>query len=212
MKRDKLYETWLNIKARCFNLNNPRFSNYGGRGIIVCDEWKNDFLSFKNWALHNGFSNVLTLDRIDVNGNYEPGNCRWISNKQQQNNRRDNIFLTYNSKTQTLAEWSEEIGIPYKTLQGRLNKGMSIEMALTTPIKPKIRDLKGKKFGRLLVVSLAYTNPKAYWNCVCDCGSKKIVKGDSLVSGMTKSCGCIQKEMARERMSKLKKDAIKNLK
>ena len=131
----KLYSVWVNMRNRCFNSNNKSFVYYGGRGISVCDEW-NEFLNFEKWAIQNGFEENLTLDRIDVNGNYEPENCRWISQKEQMRNTRSNHLLTYNGYTKTMAEWSEITGIPYATLKQRINKyNYSVEKALTKPVK-----------------------------------------------------------------------------
>ena len=131
----KLYSVWVNMRNRCFNSNNKSFVYYGGRGISVCDEW-NEFLNFEKWAIQNGFEENLTLDRIDVNGNYEPENCRWISRKEQMRNTRSNHLLTYNGDTKTMAEWAEITGIPYSTLKQRINKyNYSVEKALTKPVK-----------------------------------------------------------------------------
>lgn len=136
----KLYSIWVNMRNRCFNPNNKGFVYYGGRGISVCDEW-NEFLNFKKWAIQNGFEENLTLDRIDVNGNYEPENCRWISPKEQMRNTRSNHLLTYNGDTKTMAEWAEITGIPYSTLKQRINKyNYSVEKALTKPVKKSRTD------------------------------------------------------------------------
>ena len=131
----KLYSIWVNMRNRCFNSENKSFAYYGGRGISVCDEW-NEFLNFEKWAIQNGFEENLTLDRIDVNGNYEPENCRWISRKEQMRNTRSNHLLTYNGDTKTMAEWAEITGIPYSTLKQRINKyNYSVEKAFTKPVK-----------------------------------------------------------------------------
>ena len=104
--------------------------------------------AFKEWALNNGYSDELTLDRINVDGNYCPENCRWITNKEQQNNKRNNVLYTYNGETKTLAEWSESLGICYKTLQKRIIK-WGVDKAFSTPLfKERIIDLTGQKLGR----------------------------------------------------------------
>lgn len=131
----KLYSIWVNMRNRCSNQENKSFAYYGGRGISVCDEW-NEFLNFEKWAIQNGFEENLTLDRVDVNGNYDPENCRWISRKEQMRNTRSNHLLTYNGETKTMAEWAEITGIPYSTLKQRINKyNYSVEKALTKPVK-----------------------------------------------------------------------------
>lgn len=91
MSKTRLYKIWSKMKERCYYKKDVRkYAYYGGRGITVCDEWKNDFVTFKEWALKNGYQDNLSIDRIDVNGNYEPSNCRWITMAEQQRNRRNN--------------------------------------------------------------------------------------------------------------------------
>jgi hypothetical protein len=138
MKNTRLYKIWLEMRRRCNCENQTEYENYGGRGITVCDEWngKDCFVNFYNWAMANGYSDNLTIDRIDVNGNYEPSNCRWATYLQQANNTRANIFLTYHGKTQTMADWAREIGINYTTFQRRIKYyGWSVEKAIETPTK-----------------------------------------------------------------------------
>lgn len=114
-KRDtKLYSVWSHFKGRCYNLNDHKYSNYGGRGIEVCDEWRNNFQAFYDWSINNGYKEGLTIDRIDVDGDYEPNNCRWVDQKTQQNNRRNNTRLTYNGKTQTISQWASELSVNKK--------------------------------------------------------------------------------------------------
>ena len=135
----RLYHVWQSMKDRCYNENTAKYPNYGGRGIVVCDEWKNDFGAFQDWALPHGYNDGLTIDRIDANGPYSPDNCRWATQKEQQNNRTNNHLLTYNGKTQTLTQWAAETGINEMALSSRINKlHWSTERALTEPInRPK---------------------------------------------------------------------------
>ena len=117
---------------RCTNQKDKRYADYGGRGITVCAEWCNSYDSFAQWAYDNGYDPLAkhgecTLDRTDVNGNYEPQNCRWITNAEQQLNRRNNHLITNNGKTQTVKEWGIELGIPDKKLRWHLYKGKSLE-------------------------------------------------------------------------------------
>ena len=120
MNKSRLYKIYCQIKYRCYNVTYSEFQYYGGRGIKMCDEWRNDFMAFYSWAMANGYADNLTIDRIDANGNYEPSNCRWATQKKQQNNRRNNRVLTHNDETHTIAEWSEKTGINYKTLYSRI--------------------------------------------------------------------------------------------
>lgn len=130
---DPLYGRWNSIKQRCYNRDNPKYPHYGGKGVTFHDEWKN-FYQFKQWALSNGYKKELTIDRIDSNGNYEPSNCRWVSQKVQQNNRTNNRLINLNGKEYTLSELSEKTGINRATISQRLDKGMSIEETLETKI------------------------------------------------------------------------------
>lgn len=126
----RLFTTWQNIKNRCYNNCNNEYKNYGGRGIAVCDEWLHDFMSFYNWSMVNGYNDNLTIDRIDNNGNYEPNNCRWVTMKQQQQNKRSNRNYTINGETHCLSEWCEILGLKYSTVQSRIQRNRSIEKAL----------------------------------------------------------------------------------
>lgn len=108
----RLFRIWQGIKRRCGYIKDQHYNEYGGRGIAVSDEWSDNFQNFYDWAMTNGYQDNLTIDRIDNNGNYESSNCRWITIQKQQFNKRANHFITYNGKTQTIAEWSNELGIP----------------------------------------------------------------------------------------------------
>jgi hypothetical protein len=131
--RTRLYVIWCHMIERCENEHSERFADYGGRGIRVCEEWK-DFVSFRDWALNNGYSKSLTIDRIDNDGNYEPGNCKWSSVKDQCNNRRTNHLLTYKGRTQTMTQWAEELGMNPGTFKYRIYLGWSVERAIETPV------------------------------------------------------------------------------
>ena len=123
MYKTRLYECWNSMISRCFNKNTKTYVHYGARGITVCDDWKNDFKKFYNWATHNGYQDNLTLDRINVNGNYEPSNCRWIEKKEQPNNRRNSIRIKYNGNYITMKEMSEITGLKYSQIQWKRKKG-----------------------------------------------------------------------------------------
>lgn len=142
----RLESIFQTMKNRCYNSNNPAYKNYGGRGIKLCEEWNNreiarnvqrnntkGFLAFKKWALENGYTDNLTIDRIDVNGDYSPENCRWVNRKIQSNNRRNNHYITYKGKTQSLADWCRELCLNYHKIRSRLNKyNWSVDKAFET--------------------------------------------------------------------------------
>lgn len=114
-----LYKRWYGIKKRCYNVHDPRYHRYGGRGIKMCDEWKNDFKAFYDWPNENGYKEELSIDRIDNDGDYTPDNCRWISNKEQCNNRVTNINITIGNSTRTLEQWCEIFQVDYKKTYAR---------------------------------------------------------------------------------------------
>ena len=131
----RLYNIWHGMKNRCLCENTTGYENYGGRGIKVCDEWM-EFEPFAEWALSNGYSDELTIDRKDVNGNYCPENCRWVTTLVQGNNRRNNRYFEYDGKINTTTELARNNNMSYSTLFNRLKKGLSIEEAINEPIKP----------------------------------------------------------------------------
>lgn len=137
----RLYRIWTGMKTRCGNPKHHEYYNYGGKGISVCDEWKDSFQAFHEWATESGYADGLTIDRIDNEKNYCPENCRWATYKQQANNRTQNHLVTYNGKTQNIAQWAEELGINRVTLQARINRyGWDIEKAMTTKDARKKND------------------------------------------------------------------------
>lgn len=114
----RLYYIWQGVKSRCYNVNDSRYANYGGRGIKVCEEWKSDFSNFFQWASESGYSDLLTIDRINVDGDYEPCNCRWADAKTQCNNRTSNIYIKIGNSTKTLKEWCDIFNVNYsKTIK-----------------------------------------------------------------------------------------------
>lgn len=122
--KHRLYIIWMGMKARCKNPNSPDFINYGGRGIKVCDEWGNSFISFYNWAMNNEYEDDLSIDRINVDGDYEVNNCKWSTKSQQQNNKRNTLFIEIDGITKSISDWSELYKINKKTLLNRYNRGL----------------------------------------------------------------------------------------
>jgi hypothetical protein len=132
LRKHPLYSVWANIKQRCLNKKQPKYNDYGGRGIIICKEWENSFEVFYKWCLDNNWEKGLEIDRLDNNGNYKPGNCRFVNRSQNMNNTRYNTIINYNNETKTLAEWAKELNIPYGRLAQRINKlKMPIQIAFS---------------------------------------------------------------------------------
>ena len=129
-RHTRLYNIWRCMRQRCYNPNASRHQNYYDKGIKVCDEWQS-FLAFREWALQNGYRDDLSIDRIDVNGNYEPSNCRWADQITQQNNRTSNHIIVYKGESHTICEWARIKGINSATLWARINVSKwDIERAL----------------------------------------------------------------------------------
>lgn len=128
MTGTKIYRVWASMKQRCENSNDNAYKWYGSLGVKVCGEWSKSFEKFYSWAKKSGYKEGLTIERVDVKGNYEPNNCKWITQREQLLNTRRSRVISYNGKTQTLKEWSNELGIKYMTLYSRLEK-WSIERA-----------------------------------------------------------------------------------
>jgi len=128
-----LYDVWDAMKQRCTNPNSLSFRYYGARGISVCDEWINDPVAFIDWAKRNGYKMGLEIDRRNNDGNYCPENCRFVTRKENMNNKRGNKIIFFNGMELTLSQWADKIGITYNSLTGRLNRGWTIQKALSTP-------------------------------------------------------------------------------
>lgn len=136
--KTRIYREYRGIISRCTNQSLERYNCYGGRGISVCEEWlgKSGFMNFYNWSMENGYSDELTIDRIDVNGNYEPSNCRWATIDQQANNKRSNIVFELDGEKLTLKQISRKYGVDYKMLFARIKYlGWDIERAISTPVR-----------------------------------------------------------------------------
>ena len=126
MRNTRIYYVWCALKKRCNNKNDKQFENYGGRGIKVCDDWLS-FEGFYSWAVSSGYRPGLTIDRIDNDGNYCPENCRWATMEEQNNNKRNSIYVTYNGETHTIGQWSKITGIPYMKLWNAYRCGVIID-------------------------------------------------------------------------------------
>ena len=135
--KEKIARAYINMKTRCYNSNYYLYKNYGGNGITVCDDWlgENGFENFYNWSFNNGYEEKLSIDRIDNSKGYSPDNCRWVTMKEQQNNRTNNRMLTANGETHTMSEWSEISKIPYWTIQRRLKDGWDESLAVTKKVQ-----------------------------------------------------------------------------
>ena len=143
-QRHILQQKLCDMKRRCYNPEEKFYKDYGGRGIKICDEWmdkKEGHSNFQKWAVENGWEEGRSIDRIDVNGNYEPSNCRWATPEEQANNRRNNNYITINGVTKTTSEWARQIGISQNAFTGRINSGWTGEELL----KPKFKPLKMSK-------------------------------------------------------------------
>lgn len=131
--KSRIYNIYICMKERCYNANATSYQNYGGRGIMVCDEWLGEkgFQNFYVWSMSNGYKDSLSIDRIDVNGNYSPQNCKWSTSIEQNNNTRRNNNITLNGETHTISEWSRIKGLSRNTIVARLRRGWSIEDSLS---------------------------------------------------------------------------------
>lgn len=135
-KNKRLYGIWLGMRSRCNSTSNPSYNRYGGRGIVVCDEWNDCFENFCEWSLSHGYSTELSLDRIDNNSGYSPMNCRWATPQEQSDNKRNNILITINGVTMDLQQWCNKYFINRSTVNTRVNAcGWSYIKAITTPAR-----------------------------------------------------------------------------
>ena len=130
-----LYIIWQGMKNRCYNPKHENYVNYNGKGISICDEWKDDFELFYNWSISNGYKKGLSIDRINNNGNYEPSNCRWVTKREQMWNTSKNKIIEYKNETRCMAEWCDILNLNYETIQSRFHRGWNVEKTFETPIR-----------------------------------------------------------------------------
>lgn len=137
LRHHRLHSIWRGMLNRCYNNNQPNYINYGGRGIKICEEWKNNFLSFYNWSINNGYDDELSIDRIDNDKDYSPENCKWSTKRTQLANRRNSLIITAFGETKSADDWSldERCKCSYNALWYRITKGWNHEKALTKPSK-----------------------------------------------------------------------------
>ena len=138
----RLHMIWQSMKNRCSANSGRHYKNYKLRGISVCEEWKNDFNAFYEWAINNGYYPTLSIDRIDGTKGYSPENCRWATAKMQANNIKTNVIITYNGESHTIPEWSQITNIPSYVIRNRRNYGWNVERTLTTPVTKKTKTSK----------------------------------------------------------------------
>lgn len=140
MYKSRIYGIWTGMKGRCFNQSNTEYAHYGGRGITICPEWMS-FPAFCRWAMQNGYSDDLTIERVDNNGNYEPGNCAWISEAEQRRNTTRVQKVALNDRRKTLRQWAKDAGMNFSTLMHRIRAGMTLEQALAAPVRSRSEQL-----------------------------------------------------------------------
>lgn len=133
----RLSHIWQSMKQRCYDENSISYKNYGKRGITICNEWLNNPTNFYDWAMANGYRENLTIDRIDVNGNYEPNNCRWVIWKKQCENKRNNVIIEYNGEKECVSYFIKKYNLNEFAIYDRLRRGWSIKDAIEIPVKER---------------------------------------------------------------------------
>jgi CRISPR/Cas system CSM-associated protein Csm2 small subunit len=144
MSKSRIYRIYRGMKDRCFNSNKSEYKYYGERGVTICDEWldkENGFINFYNWAMNNGYRDNLEIERLDVEGDYEPNNCAWITHFEQMSNTRQNVFVEINGEVKTVAEWSRVTGLEENTIRIRLKKGEKGETLIRPSKRSKINNI-----------------------------------------------------------------------
>ena len=155
MSHQRLHNIWLSMRQRCEKPRCSGYWKYGAKGIRVCEEWSS-FEVFRDWAFENGYSDNLTIDRIDPKGNYEPSNCRWVTQKVQQNNRSNNVYITYNGETHNIEEWSKLTGISSKVIYNRNHRGWSPERIFQQRVRKSPRKAEHEEKKEVSMISIRF--------------------------------------------------------
>lgn len=207
------YRSWMAMKDRCYNNSRETWARYGGRGITVCDAWRESFNAFiKDMGERPEFT---TLDRIDSDGNYEPGNCRWATSAEQGRNTSRVLHAVVDGETDNLPSICDRLGIAQGTMAARIDRygvDEAVSKSVAVPGLWKLQGLSqpgiwaqdgddtpfiGSRFGRLTVIHRVGVNKRGrIFACSCDCGGKRSTNLAYLVNGLTTSCGCAQREAA----------------
>lgn len=198
--RRKLMKVFIHMKERCYDDKDRRFKDWGGRGIKICQEWLEDSTAFLDWAIGAGYKPGLCIDRIDNDGDYSPDNCRWVTLAENNQNRRSSKFYTINGVRKNLQQWCDFYSVSRSMVNRRLMLGWNIEDALFKPKKERdTTSLIGKRFGFLTVKEFAGVekNRKSLYKCECDCGKVIVIESNKLLTGHTKSCGCMHYKMRK---------------
>jgi hypothetical protein len=138
-----LFGIWYGIISRCESNKSTSYKNYGGRGISICEEWRNDFQAFYDWCMENGYKKGLQIDIIDNDGNYEPNNCRWVTRTVNANNKRSNVFIEYNGEVATVAEMCRKYDAKYKYIHAKIREGFTFDGALRQYREYKSKTVRG---------------------------------------------------------------------
>jgi hypothetical protein len=145
MSKTKIYNVWGHMISRCENKDTWSYKNYGGRGIIICKEWRSDFMNFYQWSMENGYKEGLTIERIDVNGNYEPRNCRWATQLEQANNKTSTLYIEIDGVTKSSTEWDRLNNLPINCVAQRYRHGKR-GRDLIRPLRENLKKQSGHKY------------------------------------------------------------------
>lgn len=145
MSKTRLYGIFNGMKTRCYNINEPSYKDYGARGVTICDEWLQDYMNFHGWAMSNGYAATLSIDRIDVNGNYEPINCRWITEAEQKDNKTTTVWIDIDGVTKTCRQWDREYELPKGTVYQRYRVLGLRGKELIFPVRERVKFQSGVK-------------------------------------------------------------------